>query len=79
MRDHTANSGILFTKATPIGAGTIAGNLMKEDSVPFKDGPAVIEKMRKAAVEYKSNIGRKLGNGTSFPWVLSLDEYAKLK
>jgi hypothetical protein len=79
MRDHKANSGFLFTKATPIGAGTIATNLMKEDSVPFKDGPAVIEKMRKAATDFTSQLGKKLGNGAVYPWMMTLDDYKKLK
>ena len=79
MRDHKANSGYLFTVQKPTGADSIATNLMKEDSNPFKDGPAVIEKMRKAAKNYQSVIGKKLGNETSYPWMMSLDDYASLK
>ena len=79
MRDHKANNGYLFTVQRPGGADSIATNLMKEDSDPFKNGPAVIEKMRKAAKDYKSVVGRKLGNGTSYHWIMSLDDYANLK
>ena len=79
MRDHTANSGYLFTVANPTGAASIATNLMKEDSDPFKSGPDVITAMRKAAKDYKTIIGKRLGNGTSFPWIMSMSDYEKMK
>ena len=79
MRDHTANSGYLFTVANPTGAASIATNLMKEDSDPFKSGPDVITAMRKAAKSYNTVFGKKLGNGTSVLWIMSLADYEKMK
>ena len=79
MRDHKANSGYLFTVNKPHTAESGAANLMREDSDPFKDGPAVIEKMRKAATDFTSLLGKKLGNGAVYPWMMTLDDYKKLK
>ena len=35
MRDHTTNSGMLFTKGVADGADGVANRLMQEDSNPF--------------------------------------------
>jgi hypothetical protein len=35
--------------------------------------------MRRVAKAYTSVLGKKLGNGASYPWIMSLDDFGELK